>query len=132
MAAAFTESISGSANSFPGLNSASSTSTSVCLLRSVEIEELRVCVIQSLLTLSLHPPTMPRCAQLADNSPSPSNTSYLSGDNWELSGCSLSSLQLIAIVEVIAPTLDPVKAGDQIKRNRRNASNLAAVIDPEI
>jgi hypothetical protein len=42
----------------------------------------------------------------------PSNTSYLSGDNWELSGCSLSSLQLIAIVEVIVQTLAPVKAGE--------------------
>jgi hypothetical protein len=54
-----------------------------------------------------------------------SNTSYLSGEKWELSDCSLSSLQLIAIVEVIAPTSAPVKAGDRVKRNRRNASNLA-------
>jgi hypothetical protein len=122
MAAAFTESISGSANSFSGLNSASSTS--MCLLRSVEIEEPRVCIIQSLQTLSSHPPTMPRCAQLADNSPSPSNTLHLSGDKWELSGCSLSSLQLIVIVEVIAPTLAPVKAGDRVKRNRRDALKL--------
>jgi hypothetical protein len=37
---------------------------------------------------------------------------YLSGDNWELSGCSLSSLQLIAIVEVIVQTLAPVKAAE--------------------
>jgi hypothetical protein len=54
----------------------------------------------------------------------PSNTSYLSGDNWELSGCSLSSLQLIAVVEFIAQTLAPVKAGDWIKRNRRDALKL--------
>jgi len=113
MAAAFTESISGSANSFPGLNSASSTS--MCLLRSVEIEEPRVCVIQSLQTLSLHPPTMPRYAQLADNSPSPSNTLHLSGDNWELSGWSLSWLQPTVIVEIIAPTLAPVKAGELVQ-----------------
>jgi len=127
MAAAFTESISGSANSFPGLNSASSTSTSICLLRSVEIEELRVCVIQSLQTLSLHPPTMPRCAQLADNSPSPSNTSYLSGDNWKLSGCSISPLQIIVIVGVIVLTSAQAKAGNRVKRNRRDALKLAHI-----
>jgi hypothetical protein len=41
----------------------------------------------------------------------PSNTSYLSGDKWELSGRSLFLLQLIAIVEVIASTLAPVETG---------------------
>jgi len=54
----------------------------------------------------------------------PSNTLYLSGDKWELSGRSLFSLQLIAIVEVIAQTLAPVKAGDRVKRNRRDALKL--------
>jgi len=54
----------------------------------------------------------------------PSNTLYLSGDNWELSGWSISSLQLIAIVEVIAQTLALVKAGDRVKRNRRDALKL--------
>ena len=50
-----------------------------------------------------------------------SNTLYLSGGNWELSGLSLSSLQTKVIVEVIAPTLVPVKAGDRVKKNRRDA-----------
>jgi hypothetical protein len=50
-----------------------------------------------------------------------SNTFYLSGDKWELSGWSLSSLQVIVIIEVIAPTLVPAKVGDQIKKNRRDA-----------
>jgi len=53
-----------------------------------------------------------------------SNTFHLSGDNWELSGCSLSSLQLIVIAEVTAPTLAPAKAGDRGKRTRRDALNL--------
>jgi hypothetical protein len=53
-----------------------------------------------------------------------SNTFHLSGDNWELSGCSLSPLQIIVIVGVIAPTLAPVKAGDRGKKNRRDALNL--------
>jgi hypothetical protein len=57
MAAAFTESISGSASGIPGLNSA--LPTSMRLLRSTEIEEPRVCVIQFLQTLNLHLPTMP-------------------------------------------------------------------------
>jgi hypothetical protein len=80
MAAAFTESISGSANVIPGLNSASSTF--MYRMRDAGIEEPRVCVIQSLQTLSLHPPTMPRCAQIAENSLTPSNTLHLSGDKW--------------------------------------------------
>jgi hypothetical protein len=50
-----------------------------------------------------------------------SNTLYLSGDKWELSGCSLTSLQLIVIVEVTAPTLVPVQAGGRVERNRRVA-----------
>jgi hypothetical protein len=58
---------------------------------------------------------MPRYAQLADNSPSPSNTLHLSGDNWELSGWSLSWLQPTVIVEIIAPTLAPVKAGELVQ-----------------
>jgi hypothetical protein len=33
--------------------------TAMCLLRSTEIEEPRVCVIQSLQTLNLHLPSMP-------------------------------------------------------------------------
>jgi hypothetical protein len=53
MAAAFTESISGSAGGIPGLNSA--LPTAMCLL----IEKLRVCVIQTLQTLNLHLPMMP-------------------------------------------------------------------------
>jgi hypothetical protein len=53
-----------------------------------------------------------------------SNTSYLSGDKWELSGCSLFSLQLIVIAEVIATTLVPVKAGNRVKRNWWDALNL--------
>lgn len=122
MAAAFTESISGSANVIPDLNSASSTF--MYRMRDAGIEGPRVCAILFLQTPSLHLPTMPRCAQLADNSPSPSNTSYLSGDNWELSGCFLSPLQLIAIVEVIAQTLAPVKTGDRFKRNRWDALKL--------
>ena len=54
-----------------------------------------------------------------------SNTLHLSGDKWELSGCSLLSLQLIDIVDVIASTLVSVKPSDRVKRNRRDALNLA-------
>jgi hypothetical protein len=50
-----------------------------------------------------------------------SNTLYLSGDKWELSGWLLSSLQPTVIVEVIAPTQVPVKAGDRVKKNRWDA-----------
>jgi hypothetical protein len=50
-----------------------------------------------------------------------SNTLYLSGDKWELSGWLLSSLQPTVIVEVIAPTLVPLKASDQVKKNRMDA-----------
>jgi len=54
-----------------------------------------------------------------------SNTFHLSGDNWELSDCSPSPLQLIVVVEVIAPKRSPIKAGDRAKRNRRDTLNLA-------
>jgi hypothetical protein len=50
-----------------------------------------------------------------------SNTLYLSGDKWELSGWSLSSLQPTVIVEFIPPTLALAKAGDWVKKNRRDA-----------
>jgi hypothetical protein len=53
-----------------------------------------------------------------------SNTLHLSGDKWELSGWSLSSLQPTVIIEVIALMLAPVKAGDPVKINRRDALML--------
>jgi hypothetical protein len=115
MAAAFTESISGSANDIPGLNSASSTS--MCLLRSAEIEETRVCVIQFLQTLSSHLPTMPRCAQLAGNSPTPSNTFHVSPDKWELSVWSLSLLQPIVLVEVMHGTVTASQGGFSLQED---------------
>ncbi len=41
-----------------------------------------------------------------------SNTFHLSGDNWELSGRSLSSMQTIVFIDVITPKLAPVETGN--------------------
>ena len=54
-----------------------------------------------------------------------SNTLHLSGDKWELSGWSLSSMQTIVFIDVITPKLAPVETGNRVKTNRRSALRLA-------
>jgi hypothetical protein len=61
-----------------------------------------------------------------------SNTLHLSGDKWELSGCSLFFLQPTVIVEVIALTLAPVKADDSSREIGWMPRIWRAAIDPEI
>jgi hypothetical protein len=41
-----------------------------------------------------------------------SNTLHLSGDKWELSGWSLSSMQTLVFIDVITPKLAPVETGN--------------------
>ena len=41
-----------------------------------------------------------------------SNTFHLSGDNWELSGRPLLSMQTIVLIDVITPKLAPVETGE--------------------
>jgi hypothetical protein len=59
------------------------------------------------------------------------SSSYLSGDKWELSGCSLFLPQPTVIVEVIALTLAPVKADDGSREIGWMPRIRRSVIDPE-